>query len=166
MPDDILQHTPLFSVIGKWSEWRYWRFELSALLNVMTIETCCVRWDRSPSILSRSVSFRLRDIPPEKKGVNFVVVLRLSGTLLVECYCLVTNWLAKLNLQCKVWDFDGGDYEECRLLGYKNPVRTSQETHYVNAADSSQLILCNIWGFDGGDYEEWRLLGCYAVWIL
>jgi hypothetical protein len=24
--------------------------------------------------------------------------------------------------------FPGGDYEECGLLGYKNPVRTSQET--------------------------------------
>jgi hypothetical protein len=23
--------------------------------------------------------------------------------------------------------FHGGDYEECRLLGYNNPVRTSQE---------------------------------------
>jgi hypothetical protein len=23
--------------------------------------------------------------------------------------------------------------EECRILGYKNPVRTSQETHYVLA---------------------------------
>jgi hypothetical protein len=20
---------------------------------------------------------------------------------------------------CKIWDFHGGDYEECRLLGYK-----------------------------------------------
>jgi hypothetical protein len=27
----------------------------------------------------------------------------------------------------------GGNYEECRLLGYKNPVRTAQETHYVSA---------------------------------
>jgi hypothetical protein len=25
--------------------------------------------------------------------------------------------------------FPGGHYKECRLLGYKNPVRTSQETH-------------------------------------
>jgi hypothetical protein len=27
-----------------------------------------------------------------------------------------------------MWGFHGGDYEECRLLGYENPVRTSQET--------------------------------------
>jgi hypothetical protein len=30
---------------------------------------------------------------------------------------------------CKIWGFHGDDYEECRLLGYKNPVRTSQETY-------------------------------------
>jgi hypothetical protein len=41
----------------------------------------------------------------------------------------------------------------------KNPVRTSQETHYVSATEPSQLTLCRIWGFHGGDYEECRLLG-------
>jgi hypothetical protein len=65
---------------------------------------------------------------------------------------------------CKIWGFHGGDYEECRLLEYKNPVRTSQDTHYFSATESSQLRLCKIWGFHGGDYEEWRLLWCYAVW--
>jgi hypothetical protein len=35
-------------------------------------------------------------------------------------------------------------YEECRLLGYKNPVRTSQETHYFSTTESSQLMLCKI----------------------
>jgi hypothetical protein len=34
--------------------------------------------------------------------------------------------------------------EECRLLGYKTPVRTSQETHYVSATESSLLMLCMI----------------------
>jgi hypothetical protein len=29
---------------------------------------------------------------------------------------------------CKIRGLLGGDNEECRLLGYKNPVRTSQET--------------------------------------
>jgi hypothetical protein len=43
---------------------------------------------------------------------------------------------------------------ECRLLGYKNLVRTSQETHYVSATEPSQLMLCKIWGFLGGDNEE------------
>jgi hypothetical protein len=52
-----------------------------------------------------------------------------------------------------------GDYEECRLLGYKNPVRTSQETHYVSITEPSQLMLCKISSFHCGDYEECRLLG-------
>jgi hypothetical protein len=60
---------------------------------------------------------------------------------------------------CKIWGFHGGDYEEFRLLGYKTPVRTSQETHYVSTIQSSQLMLCKIWGFHGSDYEEWRVLG-------
>jgi hypothetical protein len=41
-------------------------------------------------------------------------------------------------------------------MGYKTPVRTSQETHYVSATEPSRLILCKILGFHGGDYEvEW-----------
>jgi hypothetical protein len=49
--------------------------------------------------------------------------------------------------------------EECRLLGYNNPFRTSQETHYFATTDSSQLMLCKIWGSHGSDCEECRLLG-------
>jgi hypothetical protein len=60
---------------------------------------------------------------------------------------------------CKIWGFHGSGYEECRLLGYKNPVRTSQETYYVNVTGPSQLMLCKIWGFHGGDCEECRLQG-------
>jgi hypothetical protein len=60
---------------------------------------------------------------------------------------------------CNILGFHGGDYEECLLLGYKNPVRTSQETHYISATKLSQLMLCKICGFHGGDYEECRLLG-------
>jgi hypothetical protein len=67
---------------------------------------------------------------------------------------------------CKIWGFHCGDYEECRLLGYKIPVRTSQETHYVSVTELSQLMPCKIRGFHGGDYEGWHLLGCYAVWLL
>jgi hypothetical protein len=59
---------------------------------------------------------------------------------------------------CKIWGFSGGDFEECRLLGYKTRVRTSQETHYFSATEPSQLMLCKIWGFHGGVYEEWRFL--------
>jgi hypothetical protein len=38
----------------------------------------------------------------------------------------------------KIWGFHGGYYEEYHLLGYKTPARTSQETHYVSATESSQ----------------------------
>jgi hypothetical protein len=65
-----------------------------------------------------------------------------------------------------IWGFHRCDFEECRLLGYKNPVLTSQETHYFSATESSQLMLCKIWGFHGSDYEECRLLGCYAMRLL
>jgi hypothetical protein len=68
--------------------------------------------------------------------------------------------------KCEIGGFHGRDYEECRLLLYKNSVCTSQETHYFSATELSQLMLCNIRSFHGGDYEEWRLLGCYAVWLL
>jgi hypothetical protein len=39
----------------------------------------------------------------------------------------VTSAQRILNLfcRCKIWDYRRGDYEVCRLMGYKNPVRTS-----------------------------------------
>jgi hypothetical protein len=43
--------------------------------------------------------------------------------------------------------------EECHLLGYKNPVRTSRVTlrlHYT----AQTVKLCKVWGFHGGD---WRM---------
>jgi hypothetical protein len=51
------------------------------------------------------------------------------------------------------------EYEECRLLGYRNPGRTSQETHYISVTEPIWLMLCKVWGFHGTDYEECRLLG-------
>jgi hypothetical protein len=57
---------------------------------------------------------------------------------------------------CNIWGFHGGHYEECRLLGHKTPVRTSQETHGVSATEPSQLMLRKIWGFHGGDYEKYH----------
>jgi hypothetical protein len=49
--------------------------------------------------------------------------------------------------------------EECRLLGYENPVRSQQETHNFSATETSQIMLCKIRGFHGSDYEECLLLG-------
>jgi hypothetical protein len=34
--------------------------------------------------------------------------------------------------------------EEGRLLGYKNPSRTSQETHYLSVIEPSRLMLCKV----------------------
>jgi hypothetical protein len=61
---------------------------------------------------------------------------------------------------CKIWGFHGDDYEECRLLGYKYPIRTSQEEQYFSATEFSRLMVCKITGFNGGDYEDSSLLGC------
>jgi hypothetical protein len=62
--------------------------------------------------------------------------------------------------------FAGGYYEKCRVMGYKKPVHTSQETHYISTTEPSRLMLCKICDFHGGDYVERRLLGCCAVWLL
>jgi hypothetical protein len=67
---------------------------------------------------------------------------------------------------CTILGFHGSAYEECRLLGYKYPVRISQETHYVSTTEPSRLMLCKIGGLHGGDNEEGLLLGCEAVWLL
>jgi hypothetical protein len=55
--------------------------------------------------------------------------------------------ISNLNCNSGLWGYHGGDYEGCRLLGYKNPVRTSQETHYISATEQGRLILCRNWGF-------------------
>jgi hypothetical protein len=40
--------------------------------------------------------------------------------------------------------FYGGEYEKFRVLRYKTPVRTSQETYYLSATEHSRLMLCKI----------------------
>jgi hypothetical protein len=65
----------------------------------------------------------------------------------------VNQWESVEVQTSKTSAFHGGDYEECRLLGYKTTVRSSQEKQYVSATELSCLMLCKIWGFDGGDYE-------------
>jgi hypothetical protein len=81
--------------------------------------------------------------------------------------CYSGLWSVWISEQlCKIWGSYSGDYEECHLLGYKDPVHTSQETHYVSATQSSQLMLCKIWGFCSTDYEECHLLGYDAMQLL
>jgi hypothetical protein len=89
-----------------------------------------------------------------------------SGLTCVTSLCIVwpnvsihvSDSTQKVIEYCMIWVFHGSDYEECYLLD-KNPVHTSQETHYISAAKPSRLMLCMIWVFHGSDYEECRLLG-------
>jgi hypothetical protein len=57
-----------------------------------------------------------------------------------------------------IWVFHGGHCEEFRLLGSKNPGRTSQETLRLRYSPR-QWTLCKSWGLHDGDYEEFCLLG-------
>jgi hypothetical protein len=88
----------------------------------------------------------------------------MVGILNIQC-----DFLLKLSNKLrfrKMLGFHGDECEACRLLGYKNPVRTSQEIYYVPAAKPGWLMLCKIRGFHGGHYEGCRLLGCDASWLL
>jgi hypothetical protein len=109
-------------------------------------------------------------LPTKRKTVEYRCTVVLSMQFLfsrnwfywwdqLACCSLFCKQLWTTKELCKIWGFHGSLYEECRLLRYKNPVRTSQETHYVSATESNQLMLCNIWGFHGGDCEECPLLG-------
>jgi hypothetical protein len=91
-----------------------------------------------------------------ERKIRFTQLLLASNSETLACK---EEPLTGNGFKCKIWSFHGSDYEEFRLLGYKNPVLTSQETHYVSATKSSQLMLCTIWGFHGSYYEEFRLLG-------
>jgi hypothetical protein len=59
---------------------------------------------------------------------------------------------------CKIESFHGDTYEECRLLEYRNSVRTSEETYYMSTTEAKRLIIRKIEGFQGDDYEECRLM--------
>jgi hypothetical protein len=63
---------------------------------------------------------------------------RVSVLFFVETECNISGLYSKNTLNIN---------EECRLLGYKNPVRASQETHDFSAAQPRRLMLYNILGF-------------------
>jgi hypothetical protein len=65
--------------------------------------------------------------------------------------CKTAKFSLNFSDTCQICCFHGGDYEECRLVGYKNQVPTSQETRYVSATESSRLMLRKIGGFHGDD---------------
>jgi hypothetical protein len=87
-------------------------------------------------ILYNSETISVCDTKPANSGLVRCDNIQTPRSVLMHCRNLLQG--------CKIWGFHGGDYEECCLLGYKNPVRTSQETHYVSATESSQLMLCKI----------------------
>jgi hypothetical protein len=66
---------------------------------------------------------------------------------------------------CKIWGFHDGDNKECRLLGYINPVRTSQETHYESPTEPSKFMLWKVLRFHCGDYEEYFLWDTKSLFV-
>jgi hypothetical protein len=93
------------------------------------------------------------------KSVLHHVEIKLSLCLNNESLCQDEIWVDVYIRVCTIWGLIGRAYEECRLLWYKDQVRTWQETHYVSATEPSRLMLCMIGGFPESDYEECRLLG-------
>jgi hypothetical protein len=61
---------------------------------------------------------------------------------MIKCGYLVGSYLLKISSVSKILGFHGDDHVECRLLGYENRVRTSQETHYFSVTELSPLMLC------------------------
>jgi hypothetical protein len=57
-------------------------------------------------------------------------------------------------MSCKILGSQGGDYEECRLLGYISQVHISQKTHYISATELYRLMLCKIRGLHSGYHEK------------
>jgi hypothetical protein len=99
-----------------------------------------------------------RDTPLSADGGTKIHPPVADAVLLIflRCNFLQHQRFAEL---CNICGLHGGNYDECRLLGYKYPVRTSQETHYVSVTETSWLMLCKIWGFHGSWLWTCRLLG-------
>jgi hypothetical protein len=99
----------------------------------------------------------------QKFGLKFLLGLGNDVYFIFSIYSTrrkhCTSWY-------KILGFHSGDYKECRLLRYENPVCTSQEKYYISATEPSRLMLCKVWRFHVGEYEKFRLLGCEAAWLL
>jgi hypothetical protein len=154
------------------------------VLEYAALEICSL-WDVSPrnplrvnwrfgaachlNILGRGISQTRVWHEPDRNFSFLSWGWKLQGLQLsFDCQRHVLCWIWYFS-ETQLWEilgFHGGDSEECRLLGYKSPVRTSQEIQYFSARETSQLMLFKIWGIHGGDYEECHLLWYYAVWLL
>jgi hypothetical protein len=99
---------------------------------------------------------RSRDVQQDVKYVIKKMILPpVTFSPEARIFCKFRSQTSKISLRFEVVTVVT---EECHLLGYQNPVRTSQQTHYVSATEPSRLMLCKIWGLHGSDYEECRLL--------
>jgi hypothetical protein len=125
--------------------------EPSYLSSVINVNSCF--WD---------ISFRWRNI---SKARISLLHLAVRIYFFITGQCLVYRSIIICIIR-KIWDFQGSDYEKCRLLWYKILFHTSQETYYICATEPNRLNLCKIWGFHGGVYEEYRLLGYITQLII
>jgi hypothetical protein len=114
--------------------------------------SCSYKWSSSDRI--QIVRFEVLTAVTMKNAVFWDInTVRISQ----ETHYVSATKHSRLIL-CKIWGFQGGDYEECRLLGYKHSSYLTGNTLRF-ATQHSRLILCKIWGSHGNDYEECRLLG-------
>jgi hypothetical protein len=118
---------------GSWLEW---------LLHEPTTRRCC-----EAETVEISSDLHLPNFPAPE----------IESLFCMSSVCLWQSPVCALIQRLNYWT--GFNHEEYRLFGYKTPVRTSQETRYFSARESSQLMLSKMWGFHGSDYEECRLLG-------
>jgi hypothetical protein len=65
----------------------------------------------------------------------------------------------RIQICLKISHFHYDNYDDCRLLGYKNPVPTSQGAPYFSTTEPSQLMISKMSGFHRALYEELLLLG-------
>jgi hypothetical protein len=82
--------------------------------------------------------------PPHMPFGILLGQLKTEGKVILEIGSLRLKLENVLYFIGRLHIFHVGDYGEYRLLGYKIPVRTSQEKQYVSVTESSQLMLCKI----------------------
>jgi hypothetical protein len=85
-----------------------------------------------------------KDLKGKTEGLVQGISYRLHGMRKLSNNSPLCSVTPQMHTSRGVDETDGGDYEEWRLLGYKNPVPTSQETHYVSATELSLLMPCKI----------------------
>jgi hypothetical protein len=139
-------------IFGGGSAWKNWRRAAPA-----SLDTCPASQNRR---VSKKLRAQLRCNLPDSKGIYLILnknanchaiqnVLTGNRTWPIDSSfavwalrftsrMIISDNLPPSNKFCIHIYISKLKNEECRLLGYKNPVRTSQETHYVSATESSR----------------------------